>query len=540
MMHFEPVIPVFLAYTLAGLICFLLFYQLVEIKKTAVSRRRKLLRLLLNTLLSLALIGMITQPSWEQVVMFKKKLVVPGNFSRDDIRFWKDSLEIQKHSSIDAVVPEDNPLILVGSGFSREDLSGLQDKEVHWISTDSLPVSNLNWKGLVRLNEIQYVRGKITANGPREIRAFQGDIMLDEQSLQGGEEGFELKFPSKVTGRSQVDLFIDEEKIQTLRFYTAARKPRKFRMQLGYPSMESRILFQWLQKQGEEVVQEIEVSRNTRIGANISNQDTLDILIVSPDRLGNTDIRKEVENGSSVLVMQFERPERELGELNRMLGTTFKIEAVGNEEARILDNGLETLPFRFLPGTGQQNLLEQSVVIGQVGNARIAASIIGPSFPRILEGDSIGYSKIWDEILGSLYPPEEVSWSLSAPVFTGLPFQIQLNQRAGDFDFIPIANDTLFLQRSLVNPNTKSGSFIASDSGWVSFSDSLEVYLYRSEEYKESYESQLMANFLTSQKPMTHTESYVTRQRLFTDWMWLIIIICLAGMVWVEPKLDIR
>ncbi len=113
MIQFQPDISWTLAFLFAGvIICLLGFVGYITLK-ASLSSNRKLLRISLNAVLSILLIGLILQPVWEVSRRTEPTLVFPKEMKKAEIRFWKDSLGIEKGYTIDQLKPEAFPVYLV-------------------------------------------------------------------------------------------------------------------------------------------------------------------------------------------------------------------------------------------------------------------------------------------------------------------------------------------------------------------------------------------------------------------------------------------
>jgi hypothetical protein len=248
-------------------------------------------------------------------------------------------------------------------------------------------------------------------------------------------------------------------------------------------------------------------------------------------------VKEAIAKGSQVLFIQTAEPEKSVQAINQELKTDFSILQTGSEN-RVLENGGEALPFRFESGFGKNLLLEESVAIQQIGNSQVGLSLLGPTFPIALSGDSLLYGRIWDEILGVMYPAEEQNWELDAPVFSGFPSGILLNQKDGEANSISLGSDTVYLSPSLINPQTSSGEFIVSESGWISFRDSLEVFVYPPDELKTVFQNRMIHDFLKSGNQNNQMIDSVTKEQRVPDWLWFAAILIVFTLVWLEPRMD--
>jgi hypothetical protein len=541
MIQFQPDISWIWAFLFAGVILCLLGYLSFKTWNTSLSTNRKLLRITLNAVLSLLLIGLIFQPVWEVSKTTVPSLVFPKGMEKAQIQFWKDSLGIENSGEIDQLKPGANPVYLVGNDYSPENLHQLGDRQIQWIPIrKSGEFEFLEWKGILRKGEIQVVRGNIQVDTLTEISIQFGEEILDQVTLEPGIRDFELNFAAKIEGRNEVRLILNEVQKAEVRFFTKPSQPKKYSLNFSFPDLETRFLSQYLRNQGETVNEEIQVSRDTKIQTPGVEQDTLEVLITDPSQVSARKVKQAIEKGLYILFIQTGEPEKSVQAINKALKTDFSITQSGSGESRILENGAESLPFRFESGFGRSLLLEESVAIQQVGNSKIGLSLLGQTFPIALTGDSLLYGRIWDEILGAMYPAEAQNWDLDAPIFEGFPTQLNLNQEEAESNSVALGSDTLFLSPSLVNPLTTTGEFIASETGWIHLGDSLEIYVYPQAEMKEIFQSGLIHNFLKTAYQSNSGNDTITRKQKIPAWIYLTGILILFTMVWLEPRWDGR
>lgn len=538
MIQFQPDISWIYAFLLAGLILCLLGFVGFKTWNVNLSPNRKLLRIFLNAVLSIFLIGVIFQPVWEATKTTEPTLVFPKEMKKERIQFWKDSLGIQKAARIDQLKTESNPVYLIGTDYSPEQLHQISDRQVQIIPENKLgEFEFLDWKGILRQGEIQKIRGSIQVDSTTEISIRLGEEILDQDTLESGNDDFELAFAVKVEGRNELILRLNGVQKAEIRFFTKATQPKKYSLNFNFPDLETRFLSQYLRNQGELVSEEIQVSRNTRIKTSGAKQDTLEVLITEPSQVSGRIVKEAIAMGWQVLFIQTEEPEKSVQAINQAFKTDFSILQSGGEN-RVLESGGEGLPFRFESGFGKNLLLEESVAIQQVGNSQVGLSLLGPTFPIALSGDSLKYGKIWDEILGAMYPAEAQNWELDAPVFSGFPSGILLNQKNGGANSISLGSDTVYLSPSLINPQTSWGEFIASETGWLSLGDSLEVFVYPPDELKTVFQNRMIHDFLKSDNQNNMPIDSVTKKQKVPDWLWLAAILIVLALVWLEPRWD--
>ena len=247
MIQFQPDISWIYAFLLAGLILCLLGFVGFKTLNSSLSLNRKLLRISLNALLSMFLIGLIFQPVWEVTKPTEATLVFPKEMEKDRIQFWKDSLGIQKSARIDQLKPEANPVYLIGTDYSLEQLHQIRDRRVQMIPENKVgEFGFLEWKGILRQGEIQKIQGSIQVDSLTEISIRLGEEILDQDTLLPGNDDFKLAFAAIVEGRNELTLSLNDVQKAEIRFFTKTTQPKKYSLNFSFPDLETRFLSQYL------------------------------------------------------------------------------------------------------------------------------------------------------------------------------------------------------------------------------------------------------------------------------------------------------
>ena len=541
MIQFEPLMSLTWAWLFALAVCIILAIQIYWILTHELKSSTKAIRISLNTLFGIILIGYIFQPVWSTDSSKEAVLVYSKSVSRDKIRFWKDSLDIRKSLEIRNYKREGNPVYLLGSEFSEAELLKMNGKDIHWISdAEAGSISYLEWKGLLRAGEMQEVKGKIITKDTVRISIVQEGEMLAETNTNPNLGTFKLEFPARVLGRNQLELLANDSLLGYLNFFTQAAKPIQYSLKFSFPDAEIRMLSQYLINAGEQVNEEIDVSRNSTIQSGNSDADSLQFLIIDPEQLGKKSTQDAIAQGASILLINISEVNSDIQSINKTLETSFSTKRSTTNEQRVINDDLDAQPFEFEEATAQKLLFENAFAVQQVGNAKVGVSLLGKTYPIKLAGDSIRYNAIWEKLLGAMIPQESGSLNISQPTFKGMKTVIQANQATFDQEFIKIDSDSVFLQQSLVNPFTKTASFTNLDSGWVTISDSLEFYSYLKDEWKSIQSAKLRAEFLAAHDKIDKISIGSPPKTKITDWVWYGMFLAILTLIWLEPKVSNR
>ena len=455
-------------------------------------------------------------------------LVYEKGLERSEIDFWQDSLDLENSVEITDFEQQSDQVVLLGKEFSAEDLYPFRGLQVDWV----LPKQNglikdISWKGYVRKGEAQRVFFSVYTSKPDQILKTSLP-KTDSLALNLGWNQGVLEFKSAGQGRVEVPLMLGNDTIAVLRYFTGPSFPKKYQVQMGFPSMESRTLTAWLREKGETVSEQIQLSRETFLETEGKN-DSLQVRIIDPAQLAQKSVQDWVKAGKGNLVMiQVGDPLALAQQVNRLFGTDFELES-GEAE---LENGLEALPFSWKEKRGQQLFLEKRIAIQRVGSSQIGISLLESSYPLILAGKKEAYEGIWGAVFGALEPAEPRSKRLDAPVFQGLETQIQLFDQDSLPEFWSLGEDNVWLKVNPINPSQADGNWQPSGNGWMDAEGDFSVYSYQAEEFPSVSTSRYISDI---QQDSIKAEKDQYRQ--ISPWIWLIGMLVFLGGMWLEPKL---
>jgi hypothetical protein len=537
MIYFEPVISWTWAWIFAAALVVILCIQVFWISKSSLSSGRKVLRSVLNVLLVLVLIAYVFQPDWKSSKPEQAVLLISSNMERDQLNFWKDSLDVKKVIEISKYQGQGNPVYLLGSDFSRIELLKIGKKDIRWIqNTEPRSMSFLEWKAILSQGERQVIKGRMVSNDSLKISLSQQAEVVAETMILPHSGIFSLEFPVSVLGRNSMDLMVNDSLYGQINFFATAKKPIQYRMRFAFPDPEIRFLSQYLINSGEPVSEEIAISKSSSIRSGRYDSDSLQFLIIDPAQLTLESTRMAMEEGASVLVINLNSVEKDISAVNTAFETSFRVKQNSSENNRTLADDLEALPFEFEPTIAQQSLFEGALAVQQIGNAKVGVSLLGKTFPIKLAGDSLQYQAIWQQILGAMQPQDLGAVQLTQPVFKDMQTEITLNQKEFSEDFLRVESDSVYLQQSLVNPFSKSGSFISLGSGWITMGDSLEFYSYGATDWPSLATAKMRADFLKEQSREPIVSANLGVEKKISDWVWLSLFLVILTLVWVEPK----
>ncbi|MFN3760343.1 MAG: hypothetical protein ACK4SF_14125 [Algoriphagus aquaeductus] len=527
-LDFSPIVSLPLLWTLLILVLVIGLSSVFFYGKKGVSKNRLWVKALLFlgfwTFLGLA----ILRPQVPNSKVSEPWLVYEKGLERSEVEFWKDSLGVEKAIEITDFEQQSDQVILLGKQFSQVELYPLRDMEIDWV----LPrgnglIQDISWKGYLRKGELQRVSYSVFSTKPDQILKF-GISKTDSLSLNSGWNQGILEFATSGQGRAEVPLLMGTDTLAIIRYFVGPSVPKKYQFQLGFPSMESRTLATWLRQKGENVSEQIQLSRETFLESN-KNSDSLQVRIIDPAQLSQKSVQDWVKVGKgNLMLIQVGDPSAVTQQLNRLFGTDFELEAAKTE----LENGLEAVPFSWKEKRGQQVSLEQRIAIQRVGGAQIGISLLESSYPLVLEGKKEAYEEIWGDIFGAMEPAEPRSKRLDAPVFQGLDTQIQLFDQDSLPEFWRVGEDTVWLKVNPINSFQAEGKWKASEEGWIDSGTDFSVYGYGLDELPAVVTARHISDLGKNTKAVEEAQS-----KPISPWIGLIGMLVFLGGMWVEPKL---
>jgi len=536
MMEFEPIVsPVFI--WIFGVVILILIGLIVfRIQKANFSPRRKVLKQLLNSLFLLVLLFFIVNPVWETARNSDPVLIISEDLEKAAIDFWKDSLGVRKVISISDFNSNSDSVILLGKDFPKEFRYALRAKSLNWIIPNSdQELGFLDFKGILRQGERQEIQGRMPLKTGSILSILQAGNELETQVLEQDQDTFQFDLAVSVLGRNDWEIRLDKKLVGTLRFFVQPADRLSYQLQFGFPNPEIRTLTRYLIGKGAQVQEEIQLSKNTELFTEKQPLDSVDVFIIDPSQIPDSKIKSQVERGASVLLINLSDPETDLKDLNKAFGTDFGVSAKAGLEFQVLENGLEALPFEWKASASQRLLVEDAVAIQQIGNSKIGVSLLKASFPLAQSGDSVGYDKIWDQILGELQPESKANWKVSAPAFESQIFPIEFNGE-DSIPFLDFGSAQYAWSQSLINPNSKQIAWLANESGWRQINPELEFYVDQSTDFPVVFGQQERADFLRSKVWLSASPRISDTKKSMPFWAYGLIFMVLLTALWLEPK----
>lgn len=511
-------------------------------RNRSLANGRKWLRVGLNFLLWLALIGYFLQLYWTIPQPATHALLVADNVPPTVVRRVKDSLRIQENFSSRNFKPDYDSVTLVGQNFPIETLTQLSNANLQWVPYNQPDhLQTIRWKGIVQQGEMQHVTGRILSSKNQTLRLRFGNQTLDSVALLKGNNSFALRFPVFAQGRSQIDVALGNTPLDTLHFFTRKTEPLTVQFLLNSPDFESKTLADWLGKHGHTV--QLTATLSKQISSNVSinkpgkspKKTAPDLIITEPANANNVAVRKAITDGKSVLFINLANPETDLRRINQALGSRWQVRKITNEVTVPVGNGLTALPYRFADNLSQFVVPGYPIAVQQA-SGRVGVSLLSETYPLSLSGDSVTYNRIWMAVLARLSPANQNTVEVEAPVYSGLRQAISVNNPASRLSRMRVGNDTLPLTYSPINERLAKSTSSFSQAGWQPVQDSLWLYVEDSGDplRNSTVVNQFVQAHAQYQSIAEHTNRSTTAK--LPDLAWLLLMIACFTALWLEPK----
>ncbi|GAB3314353.1 hypothetical protein GCM10027299_02390 [Larkinella ripae] len=537
-----------LDWIIAVVLAILLLIQIwLVVKNQALTAQRKGVRLGLNSLLWLILVGYFLEISWVRKGDNQSLILADSSVPDAYVNRLQDSLKIAETARVsdfktpvfrtqlaDGTV---DAVTLVGSDFTPDMLGQLSRQTLSWIPyAPEGQLQQLRWQGIIRQGELQTISGRIQLGEKQVIKARFGNQTLDSLELPVGPNTFRLEFPVFSQGRTAVELVLNQKPLDTIRFFARKPAPISYQFILDSPDFESKTLADWLGKKGYSVELLSTIAKDIRNQVNINRAKAPDVLITSPENAANPLVKKAITQGKPVLFMNVQEPELVAKAINQAVGTTWSVKKISNEATVSLGTGIQGLPYQFRDAGNQFRVKGYPVAV-QKTTAKIGLSLVSETFPLKLGGDSLGYDRVWTSILSQLQPVFNDNIHLDAPVFPGIRSAIRFNNLSSRPVAVRIGKESVNLTYSAINGLSAEATYAFGRAGWQPFQDSLALYV---SDQQAGYGNQLISRYLRARSVTgTKTGAQPAQPAKIPDWIWLLLILGSLTALWVEPKFSI-
>ncbi|EOZ99115.1 hypothetical protein A33Q_0823 [Indibacter alkaliphilus LW1] len=534
MIKFEPILSGNILIMVLGVLALISVFQVFYYLFKKVERRylKVFLFLLFSSLLSL----FILNPTWEKELPGSSALLIPESENKAHFSDFSKELEVDKVIKAGERAEGFRQLYIFGENYKKEELLSLPLVDMEWIpsSDKSFVVLDLGWEGILKYGQEQKITGILNSEKSQKLQLRFVNEVWAEQTLEDGEQSFELVFSALILGKNEMDLYLDESKIGTVRYFVMGPEQMSFELKVGFPNPETRFFADYLRKRGELVSLRTQVAQSSSIVAGEELADR-SVLVIDPSQLKSVDVNKLGSDYQAVLLTNVNNPELDISELNRKFGTSFTINRI-SEKSVEKENGTSAQAFDFVTKFNQDTLKNSATAFEMKGDHTIAVSLMEDSFSLLLSGDSIGYAKVWEPVFEKLSMGNKNSFQLSSPVFRNLKSNISFLGASDSPNNLQNEQLSFTWKKDALIGDMYFSRFIPLESGWIYFSDSLSIYVEDEESFKAVKGRKILIEFLKERRDYGFGSERITSKSNIPAWLWFVLILISASLLWVEPR----
>jgi hypothetical protein len=465
--------------------------------------------------------------------------------------------------------------VVVGNGLPA--FSWKQLKSSAYISGDSpTGVTAIYLPEPVYKNRESILQGKyaMTTTGNITLALKSPAGMEDSVTLSGaGMHSFKLAFTPRQAGNFLYELIIREAgqtQAEPLPVIIQQDTPCKTLFLQQQPTFENQYLKSFLAARNHSVVLRSQLSKSVfryeyinhpSVQINVLSQKTVsgfDLVIVDSETLQSISaaeikaLEGAAQNGLGLLVLMHEQP------VNNRNITTFipwktvslKTDTTGITLASGKTTSLTVAPFVFAESTSSvQSILQnkRGVLAGYryTGTGKVGFQLLQNTYPLVLQGDTISYSKLWSPVLEQIARSRSVANSIVIkspfPIYSRQPIDIELTSMGAT----PVLQDdstALPLAENVRIDNIWHATTWAGNPGWhtLAANDSVQLPYYVSAE--NAWRSLQAANLiklsqLRSINKKEVSDSTYTTYTPVTPLIFFIMLLISLGFLWLAPKL---
>lgn len=427
----------------------------------------------------------------------------------------------------------------------------------------------------VYTNRGSIIQGKYTMREGNQVRiALKSPAGIEDSVTftKPGVHTFKLSFTPRQAGNFIYELAVtqaDQTLTEPLPIMVHNDIPYKTLFLQQQPTFENQYLKSFLAKKKHSIVLRSQLSKSIfryeyinhpSIQINTLSQKTLsgfDLVIADSETLQSISttetkaLNDAVESGLGLLVLMHEQPNsRNITTFLPWKTISLKTDTTNIALASGKTTSLTVASFVFTEGISSiQSLLQnkRGVLAGfnYAGTGKVGFQLLQNTYPLVLQGDTITYSKLWSPVLEKIARSRSVSNFIqiknSFPIYTHQPIDIELTSVGGtpelqdDSTSLPLAEDARI-------DNIWHATTWAGNPGWhiLTTTDSIQLPYYIPAD--DSWRSLRAANLIkaSEQRGISKKEISDGQYIAYTPVAPLIFFITLLislGFLWLAPKL---
>ena len=539
--------------------------------------RFRTLRIMAQTLLFLALLGVYFRPGFYQQKTSEGVLLLTSGYSAstvDSVLKAENGLSVVHKKGVPSyrgsVEWDDRDLErnsssirwVAGEGFSFAELDRIKDVHFKFLPTSmSEGIQSLEISRDVTVGNTAVISGTINSSKNQWLRLSGPGGVEDSAQLSPGRSSFRLSFIPKKIGTMLYHLQLGEEVKEPVPVVVKQEEKLRILFLQNYPTAESHALKNFLEEKGHVLVVRQQLSKENFLFSFSNTTPTrfsiidekllkgFDVLVIDEASLGSFTKRHQaallaaVENGLGVHVLPWE----EFKKVDWIFPTEPEKTDQDTLHVKLRKSYvLQRSPYQWQERQGFIPVwrANEKILSGYflMGKGKVSSKVITETFPIRFQGDEKDYAQVWSQLITRIARTtsrDRLSIQRAMPIYSGDPLTIELITKRTNptvnADDLPVS-----LREETFVDQVWKGKLWAGEAGWhkiTSEEDTLHYWVSKPEEWRSlGLAHQRDQNSLKQGNDSTVT-AFSFHFREIPLLFYFIVFLMAAGFLWLAPKL---
>lgn len=531
-------------YRYAILLTSLAILCLVQLRAFWMKKNFTSIKIVLNVCLLATIALYIFQPSWKKEINTEKVLIVADTIDNFEIQKIQDSLGITETFDAEtfkktmlensSFIEKLGKIYLFGQNIDSSSLHLLANHPISWIPFfKKNELQDISWDAVNYQGAIQRVSGKINLDKPQLIYLRIGNKTLDSLSLPSGFSNFSLNAPIASVGKVNYHVEMGGKILYEINFFALQPKPISILFLQSNPDFENKTLADFWAKKGNFIKSIVRVAKdnNSIFLTNQAESEEAQVIICDAAEINQEIVAKGIQKGKNILFTNIAQPKEFIDQLNKQFNTKFQVKTIvkdlDKEEIAGFHATIQDAPF-------QESLDEYPIAV-QRNSSKIGVNLVNQTYPLLLSGDSLRYSKIWMQTLELLRPAQQEVVSITAPLFVDKLSIIHWKSKSLQKE-LKIDSDKVQSDASSIDNEEFAYSYFFRNPGWHSLQDSIAIYV--ADNQSNIAKAKKIESYISGQASSQNDTTQEIEQKI-PETIWLGLFLLFLILIWLEPKLNV-
>jgi len=531
-------------YRYAILLTSLAILCLVQLRAFWMKKNFTSIKIVLNVCLLATIALYIFQPSWKKEINTEKVLIVADTIDNFEIQKMQDSLGITETFDAEtfkktmlensSFIEKLGKIYLFGQNIDSSSLHLLANHPISWIPFfKKNELQDISWDAVNYQGAIQRVSGKINLDKPQLIYLRIGNKTLDSLSLPSGFSNFSLNAPIASVGKVNYHVEMGGKILYEINFFALQPKPISILFLQSNPDFENKTLADFWAKKGNFIKSIVRVAKdnNSIFLTNQAESEEAQVIICDATEINQEIVAKGIQKGKNILFTNIAQPQEFIDQLNKQFNTKFQVKTIvkdlDKEEIAGFHATIQDAPF-------QESLDEYPIAV-QRNSSKIGINLVNQTYPLLLSGDSLRYSKIWMQTLELLRPAQQEVVSITAPLFVDKLSIIHWKSKSLQKE-LKIDSDKVQSDASSIDNEEFAYSYFFRNPGWHSLQDSIAIYV--ADNQSSIAKAKKIESYISGQASSQNDTTQEIEQKI-PETIWLGLFLLFLILIWLEPKLNV-